>query len=70
MGQHSVSQAAFQPGSSENLLQDHLLAFSLASELFVASTDMKITYWVGVFLLLSRRMGFVCLLIDDLWLVG
>lgn len=58
MCQFSVLQAAFQPGSSEDLLEYRLLAFSLASELFVAPTDMKINYWRGMIFLLSKKSGF------------
>lgn len=56
--QFSVSWAAFQPGRSEDLLEYRLLAFSLASELFVALTDMKITYQRGMTSLLSKKSGF------------
>lgn len=56
--QFSVSWAAFQTGRSEDLLKYHLLAFFLVSELFVALTDMKITYQRGMTLLLSKKSGF------------
>lgn len=56
--QFSVSWAAFQPGRSEDLLEYRLLAFSLASELFVVLTDMKIAYQRGMTLLLSKKSGF------------
>lgn len=52
--QFSASQAALQTGRSEDLLEYRFLAFSLASELFVALTDMKITYQRGMTLLLSK----------------
>lgn len=58
MWQFSVSRAVLQPGSSKDLLKYHLLAFSLASELFVASRDMKITYRRGMILLLLKKSGF------------
>lgn len=56
--QFSVSWAAFQTGRSEDLLEYHFLAFSLVSELFMALTDMKITYQRGMTLLLSKKSGF------------
>lgn len=52
--QLSASRAALQTGRSEDVLEYHLLAFSLASELFVALTDMKIPYQRGMSLLLSK----------------
>lgn len=56
--QFSVSWAAFQTGRSEDLLECRLLAFSLVSELFVALTDMKITYQRGMTFPLSNKSGF------------
>lgn len=52
--QFSASRAALQTGRSKDLLEYRLLAFSLASELFVALTDMKITYQREMTLLLSK----------------
>lgn len=47
---------SFPAGRNEDLLQYQ--AFSLASELFLALTDMKLTYQRGMTLLLSKKSGF------------
>lgn len=58
MCQFSAARAAFQPGTSKDLLEYRFLPLSLASELFVASPDMKITCQKGMILLLPKKNGF------------